>query len=139
MGEPMTPEDLWDRHGGSLLALARTLLGDTSAAQRAVASALTTLYQEQGEPEAGQALQAAARCVFAHSEAMRSRTSLVAFETTRTSGTSPFRRMALNQRRILALCVYGGHTFRDAAAVMGISDDTAARLISTGLGRGRAV
>jgi DNA-directed RNA polymerase specialized sigma24 family protein len=91
------------------------------------------LYQDQGEPEADHALRTAARYVFAHSEAMLSRVALVSFEKTSTSGTATLGRMALDQRRMLALCLYGGYTYRDAAAAMGIAEDTAARLITTGL------
>lgn len=132
MSDVMAPHELWDVHGPSLLAVARTLLGDESAAQRAVASALTTFYQDHGSPEPIHALRGSARYVFAHSEAIRSGSTLVSFEA-----PGPLRRMALNQRRMLALCTYGGHTYRDAALLMGISADTAARLLTTALKRRR--
>lgn len=134
---PMAPEKLWDLHGGSLLALARTLLGDESAAQRAVAAGLAALYQDRGDTGATLTLPVAARYVFAHSEAMRSHGALVTFEGTDASGTSTFRQMALNQRRMLALCIYGGYTYRDAAAAIGVSAETAARLVTTALKRSR--
>lgn len=137
MSEPLPVEELWDAHGRSLFALARTLLGDESAARRAVTSAITTLYEDHGGPEPASALRTSARYVFAHSEAMRTRSALVTFEPVGTSSTSALRRMALNQRRMLALCIYGGHTYRDAAAAMGISEDTAAQLITAALKRRR--
>lgn len=137
MSEQMPPEELWDLYGRSLLALARTLLGDESAAQRAVCSGLATLYADHDGPNVTHALRTSARYVFAHSEAIRCQSVLVTWEPTSISATPHPRRLALNQRRMLALCIYGGHTYRDAAAAIGISEDTATRLITSALKHGR--
>jgi hypothetical protein len=37
------------------------------------------------------------------------------------------------QRACLALCLFGGHTYREAAALLGVAPSTAAALLTSGL------
>ena len=37
------------------------------------------------------------------------------------------------QRACLALCLFGGHTYREAAALLGLAPSTAAALLTSGL------
>ena len=123
-------EHLWDRHGKCVYALACTLLGDERAATRAVTLAMRDLA---GSPEvvpAEEGLRAMARQVYL-------RTQELSGETPRTLHLPPamvwLGDLAQLQRGCLALCVFGGHTHREAARLLGVPPTTVAELLTMGL------
>jgi len=131
----MSPEAFWDGHGASLYALACALLVDEEAALRAVALAMVDLYSPAGvdaevSPEV--TLRTAAACVY-----MRCHDGLTATPIVRTMTTPPLMvwlgELARGQRAALALCVFGGHTYQQAATRLDLPLEVAADLLTSGL------
>lgn len=123
-------EDLWDRHGSSVYALACTLLGDEVAAIQAVTMGMTDLAQSTESVSANDARRSMARHVYWRSQEL-------AGETSRTLHLPPamvwLGQLAQLQRACLALCVFGGHTHREAAGLLGVPPMTVAELLTAGL------
>lgn len=123
-------EDLWDRHGASVYALACALLGDETAAARAVTLGMTDLTRSDGSVSADEARRSWARHVYWRSQEL-------AGETYRTpelpSTMVRLGQLEQLQRSCLALCLFGGHTRREAAALLGVSPTTVADLLTSGL------
>jgi len=129
------PEQLWDLHGTPLFALACTVLGDERKALRAVTLGMVDLYaaSDAGPARAvDESLQAAARCVYEQCEAM-----LAEHHIQRTVRVPPLMvwlgELARSQRGALALCVFGGHDYRQAAHVLDLSPSAVAGLLTAGL------
>ena len=130
----LPPEQLWDRHGTQLFALASTLLGEERAAVRAVTLGMTDLYTPvDADPDSAvdESLQTAARCVYGRCHA------ILAESSTRRSTTVPLMvllgELAENQRGVLALCVFGGHDYREAAHLLDLPPAAAASLLTSAL------
>ena len=113
-GAGLTPEELWQRHGASLLSMARVVLGDEAQALRAVTLGMVDLYR-RGDPLPDEALRSVAHSVYRHCH--------------RSSQEESIRWPTCDG----PLCVYGGHTYRDAARVLGITEASVAELLTTGL------
>lgn len=134
-GHGPSPEQLWDMHGTPLFSLACTLLGDEEVALRAVALGMIDLYSpSDGRPViAGDAsLRTVARCVYE-----RCQTILAESSSQRTMIVPPLMvwlgELAHSQRDALAMCVFGGHDYRQAAALLGLAPDVVARLLTSAL------
>jgi DNA-directed RNA polymerase specialized sigma24 family protein len=71
-----------------------------------------------------------ARHVYRHSQNLSA-------DTSRTLRMPPamvwISQLARLQRSCLALCLFGGHTHREAAALLGVTPTTAAGLLTSGL------
>jgi hypothetical protein len=123
-------EDLWDRHGSSVYALACTLLGDEVAAAQAVLLGMTDLARSSEGPSAEDARRCMARHVYWRSQELVGQTS-------RTLRLPPamvrLGELAQLQRASLALCIFGGHTHREAADLLGVTPMTVAELLTAGL------
>lgn len=134
-GADLGPEELWDLHGASLFAMACALLGEESAATSALTLGMMDLYrhpEHMPRHPADEALRDAGRCVYVRCS------QVPADDTTGWSAAGPpviarLRDLALLQRTTLALCIFGGHTYREAAAVLHIPAGAAARLLISGL------
>ncbi|GGO85487.1 hypothetical protein GCM10011584_05570 [Nocardioides phosphati] len=131
----MSPEAFWDLHGSSLYALACAVIGDEKAASRVVATAMVDLYSSAGweaRVSRGITLRSAAACVYDGCRA-----SLAGSSTKRTMATPPLMVLLGElegcQRAALALCVFGGHTYQQAAARLDLPSDVAADLLTSGL------
>lgn len=123
-------EQLWNEHGQRVYALAHALLGDETAAMHAVASGMLDLVRLEGAVSPGDIGCALARHVYVR--------------CTASSGVAPRRaglpptmewldELADLQRASIALCAFGGHTYRCAAEVLGIAPSTVAQLLTSGL------
>ena len=117
-------EDLWDRHGTSVFTLARVLLCDETAAAQAVTLGMTDLARSAGSASTNDAHRSWARHVYWRSQEL-------AGETTRTSLLVPpamvwLGQLAELQRACLALCLFGGHNYREAAGLLGVPPRTVA-------------
>jgi hypothetical protein len=133
--EEPSPEHLWDMHGTSLFSLACTVLGDEKEALRAVSLGMVDLYSPSDDRSAITAdasLRAAARCVYE-----RCRAILAEPSSQRTMVGPPLMvwlgDLACSQRDALAMCVFGGHDYRQAAALLGVAPDVVARLLTSAL------
>lgn len=133
-GADMSPERFWDLYGASLYALARALLGDDAAALHVVPRAMVDLFSSTGgeapmstEPT----LRAAAACVYDRCYAALSKDP-----RNGTRATPPpvsLGELEGAQRAALALCIFGGHTYRQAAARLDMASEVAADLLTSGL------
>ena len=123
-------EDLWDRHGGSAYALACALLGNEDGAAEAVRLAMADVASSIR----GMSTQDAPGCLVRH---VYRHTQESAGETPGAVLPSPvmvwMSQLARVQRASLALCVLGGLTHREAAAVLDVPPSTVADLLTTGL------
>jgi hypothetical protein len=121
---------LWDRHGRAVHALACALLGDEDAADRAVALGMTDLARSTERVSVDNARRLMARYVYR-------RTQDLAGRTPTTLDLPPVMvwlgQLAHLQRASLALCVFGGHTHREAAGLLGVPPATVAELLTAGL------
>ena len=123
-------EDLWDRHGGSAYALACALLGNEVAAAEAVRLAMADL----AGTTRGASTDEARRCLVRH---VYRRAQEPPRETSGQVLLPPVMvwvsQLAQLQRVSLALCVFGGLTYREAAALLDVPPSTVADLLTAGL------
>ena len=123
-------EDLWDRHGTSVYALACALLGDETPAEQAVTLGMADLVRSAGSVSTNDARRSWARHVYLRSQEL-------AGETSSTPHLPPamvwLGQLAPLQRACLALCLFGGHTRREAADLLGVPPTTVADLVTAGL------
>ena len=123
-------EDLWDGHGPAVYFLACAVLGDETAAMRAVALGMTDFVREDTSTPADDIRRTLARHVYR-------RTTELANEPSPSTEMPPLMgcltQLAQLQRASLALCTYGGHTYGDAAEVLGVAPLTVAQLLTSGL------
>ncbi|MEO6412443.1 MAG: hypothetical protein ABIO48_07625 [Pedococcus sp.] len=121
-------EDLWDRHGTSVYTLACALLGDETAAAQAVTLGMTDLAGSAGSASTNDARRCWARHVYWRSKEC---------ETSNTPRLPPamvwLGQLTHLQRACLALCLFGGHTRREAADLLDVPPTTAADLLTSGL------
>lgn len=121
-------EDLWDRHGTSIYTLACALVGDETAAAQAVTLGMTDLAASAGSASTSDARRSWARHVYWRS---------MEIETSSTPHLPPamvwLRRLTHLQRACLALCLFGGHTRREAADLLDVPPTTAAYLLTSSL------
>lgn len=123
-------EVLWNSHGQSVYSLAHALLGDETAAMRAVALGMVDFVRRDISTRGEDTGRTLARLVYLRS------TELMNEASTSTDLTPVLRwlaQLAQLQRASLALCVFGGHTYGDAAKVLGIAPLTVAQLLTSGL------
>lgn len=134
-GQLLRPDELWDLHGTTLFALACTLLGDEPAALRAVTWAMVDLYSrsdELSDVPRGEALRAAAGAVYLRCQ------DVLTDPTMRRTMTLPplmalLGEIAQGQRGALALCGFGGHSYRQAATLLELPPEMVAHLLTSGL------
>ncbi|HXH77729.1 hypothetical protein [Nocardioides sp.] len=126
-------EDLWDRHGASVYTLAYALLGDETAAARAMRLGMNDLARAADCGSTGDSHRS-----WAHHVYLRSQELLA--DASSTPGASPapqwLGHLAQVQRACLALCLFGGHTYREVASVLDLQPMAVADLLNTGLGAG---
>jgi DNA-directed RNA polymerase specialized sigma24 family protein len=123
-------EDLWDRHGRSVYALAYALLGDERSAAQAVRLGMADLACSVGGASPNHTHRSWARHVYWRSQ-----------ELTGEASSAPplppvmvwLGQLAQLQRACLALCLFGGHSHREAACLLGVPPTTVADLLSAGL------
>ena len=122
-------ENLLSGHGRAAFALACALLGDEETAVRATALGIVDLACSPAVSPAG-TRRALARRVYWRCEQ-------IAGETTRAAPQPAtmvrLRQLAQLQRTCLALCVFGGHTYREVASLLGVPPLTVATALTSGL------
>ena len=123
-------EGLWDRHGGSVYALACALLGNEIAAAEAVRLAMADLARSSRDVSTEEARRSLVRQVYRHAQEPVSETSGAVLLPPVVVWVS---RLARLQRASLALCVFGGLTHREAAALLDVPPSTVADLLTAGL------
>jgi len=124
------PHDLWDRHGGSAYALACALLGNEAAVAEAVRLAMADLARSGEVRSDAEARRVLARSVYRHARDLPSGTA----DAHRLPRAMVWlSRLARLQRASLALCLYGGLTHREAAALLDVPPATVADLLIAGL------
>jgi hypothetical protein len=123
-------EDLWDRHGESAYTMACALLGDGAAAAEAVRLAMLELAGPADGSAAEGTRKSLARHVYRHCQAVEDKAHGSAQLPPLMVWVS---QLAQLQRASLALCVFGGLTHREAAALLDVPPRTVAELLSAGL------
>ena len=123
-------EDLWDRHGGSAYALACALLGNEVAAAEAVRLAMANLARSIRGLSTEEARRCLVRHVYRHTREPAGETSGAVLLPPVMVWVSQLARL---QRASLALCVFGGLTHREAAALLDVPPSTVADLLTAGL------
>lgn len=124
-------EDLWESHGTPVYWMAYAVLGDETAAMQAVALGMVDHVRRDHEnTPADEVRRALARHVYLRSAELASQSSA---STKPPPLMEQLAQIARLQRASLALCTYGGHTYGEAAEVLGISPHTAAQLLTAGL------
>lgn len=123
-------EDLWDRHSVAVYTLAFALLGDEASAGRAVQLGLGDLASSHPRVANHDALRSWAGHVYRHSQDL-----VDEVDSTRPapSAMDSLRQLAHQQRAALALCLFGGHTSRDVASLLGLAPKAVADLLRNGL------
>ena len=105
-------------------------LGDEAAAVRVVTLAMVDLARSTDAESHEDTLRFLARRVYRHSQE-------VSVEPSGTTHLPPLMvwlgQLAQLQRACLALCVFGGHTHREAADLLGVPPSTVAELLTAGL------
>lgn len=124
-------EGLWSDHGSAVYALALALLGDEGTALRAVALGMVDFARwDIGTPTSD-----VRRVLSRH---VHRRCADLASETSVPAGLPPLMgriaRLARLQRAAVALCVFGGHTYRDASEVLGLAPVVVAQLLTSSMG-----
>ena len=123
-------EDLWARHGGSAYALACALLGNEAAAAEAARLAMADLARSIRGVSTEEARRCLARHVYRQAQEFDG-------ETSGSVALPPVMvwvgRLARLQRASLALCAFGGLTYREAAALLDVPPSTVADLLNAGL------
>ena len=123
-------ELLWDNHGPSAYALACALLGDERAAAEAVRLAMADLPRSIHRASSQEARRCLVRHVYRRAEESTAERSGA---TTLPPVMVWVSRLARLQRASLALCVFGGLSYQEAAALLDVSPSTVADLLTTGL------
>jgi len=123
-------EDLWDRHGGSAYALACALLGNEAAAAEAVRLAMADVASSIRDVSTQEAPRCLVGHVYRHTQEFDGATPGAALLSPVMVSMS---QLAPVQRASLALCVFGGLTHREAAAMLDVPPSTVADLLTTGL------
>jgi DNA-directed RNA polymerase specialized sigma24 family protein len=121
--------DLWNLHGPYVYALACALLADEEAAAEVVILAVTDHMESSGR-SAEDARRSLARHVY-----WRSQEVVVAGAPAEQLPPVMVEldQLAQLQRACLALCVFGGHTYREAAGLLGVPPATVAELLTAAL------
>jgi Sigma-70, region 4 len=123
-------EDLWDRHGGSAYALACALLGNEVAAAEALRLAMADLASSMRGVSTEEARRCLVRHVYRHTQGLVGQTP----STTQLPPVMVWvSQLARVQRASLALCVFGGLTYREAATLLDVPPGTVADLLNAGL------
>lgn len=127
---PAALDEIWDRHSDAVYSLAHVLLGNEADAATAVADAMTELAPTFAP--ADDTRRSWARQVYLRSEKLTGRAPGAADPGNPVwlGHLSPV------QRASLALCLFGGHTYRDAAHLLDIPAAEVADLLTTALAAG---
>ena len=123
-------EDLWDRHGESAYALACALLGNEVAAAEAVRLAMADLARSIHGVSTEEARRCLVRHVYRHTRELAGETSGMVLLPPVMVWVSQLARL---QRASLALCVFGGLTYRETAGLLDVPPGTVADLLTAGL------
>ena len=122
-------EDLWTSHGQVVYSMACALLGDESAAMRAVALGMLDLVRSDAA-SADDTVAALTRHVYRRSTELA---AVPAVSTVLPPAMAWLAQLARLQRAALALCVFGGLRYTEAAELLGVTPLTLAGLLSSGL------
>lgn len=122
--------DLWERSGASAYALACALLGNEEAATEAVRLAMADLDHADRGPSAEEARLALSRRVYRRAQEL----AIEAPDSARLPAAVVWvSKRAWLQRASIALCVFGGLTYRQAAELLDVRPRTVADLLTAGL------
>lgn len=126
----LTLDELWERHGAAMSSLACAMTGDSATGTR---TAWLVIREIAPTGDGGEDLGRIAEVVY------RRALDIAPGGTARTASAPlpevmvRLSRMAHHQRASLALCVYGGLTYRRVAEVLDIPAAEVAALLTSGL------
>jgi DNA-directed RNA polymerase specialized sigma24 family protein len=122
-------EDLLAAHGRAAYVMACVLLRDEPTAARVVALGIADLARSTDEPSAYTRREVARRVYLRSQQPAGPTTSAPRLPPTMVW----LSQLAQLQRASLALCVFGGHTHREAARLLGVPSPTVAMSLTSGL------
>lgn len=125
-------EGLWDRHGASVYTLAHALLGDETAAAQAMRLGMSDLDAAEVSGSTAESHRAWAHHVYVRSQELAAQPP----STAPTPAPQWLGHLAQVQRACVALCLFGGHTYREVASLLDLQPMTVAEMLTTGLGDG---
>ena len=123
-------DDLWNDHGQFVYSMACALVGDESAAMQAVAQGMVDLVGSDVIAPTDDTRRALARHVYRRTTHVTIKPSV---STARPPAMVWLAQLAQHQRAALALCAFGGFSYRDAAELLGSTPLAVAQLLSSGL------
>ena len=126
---PLSLADLWGAHGASVYALACALLVDEEAAAEVVTLAMTDYARSSDGQSSGDARRSLARRVYWRRQEIADRGPATQIPAVMVR----LDQLAQLQRACLAVCVFGGHTYPEAADLLGVPPTTVAELLTAGL------
>ena len=109
-------EDLWDRRSGAVYTLACALVGDEAAAGRAMRLGLADLTHTGDSDWADDAHRQWAHHVYLRSQQVGGS----ATADPEASKPTWLGHLAPIHRACVALCLFGGHTYRDVASLLDV-------------------
>lgn len=127
-------EELWDRHATGVYNFAFALLGDETSAAQALRLGMTDLGVMDA-PDAsgdGAAHRSWTRNVYARSQELAA-TSAEPVGAEPLSASTAWFPLPRLQRACVALCLFGGHTYREVAQLLDVSPMAVAELLTCGL------
>ncbi|WP_426246732.1 sigma factor-like helix-turn-helix DNA-binding protein [Nocardioides sp. LHG3406-4] len=110
--------------------MALALLGDEETAMRAVALAMTDLARSDISTAPDEARRSLARHVYRRSTELGADTPSMLRPLPAMTWLA---QLAQLQRACLALCVFGGHSYQQAADLLGVPGETVAQMLTSGL------
>jgi DNA-directed RNA polymerase specialized sigma24 family protein len=124
-GDIAALEALYGRHGAAVHALGR-LLGDEESAAAATVEVFVSLWRYPARFDCGGVPLRA--LLLSHADAVRHR-------QVRAAPAAEATPLAATEREAVTLTVCGGHTYRQVAALLGLSERTVLRLVTTALSK----
>ncbi len=143
---PAGVQEVWQRHGQAMFALALVICQDAETAESVVVQAVLDACTPSDIAVGSVSRQELARYVYVLDERRRGGSAQPVLDARppeaaalASSGVAGVRALSRRQRSAIALALFGDHTYREIASLMGLPAPDVAELMRSGLieaGRG---
>jgi hypothetical protein len=136
---PPAIDDVWQRHGRAMFALALVVCEDAEAAETVVVQAILDACTPSDIAVLSVGRQELARYVYVLEGRRRAESTQPAADrrpdaaALSSSGVAGAEDLSHRQRSAIALALFGDHTYRDVASLMGLPAPDVAELMRSGL------